>query len=1033
MNAKNAYLKNVINPFQFPAVQIPDETNIPSVVKTVTTSATLKFPDPVANSISDLLFIENFSSLRREIRVYGFYTPISRYLYYGSLFQEEDLAQYFDYIRPISGGLNINSSTVSGSKFNINGIMNCCLTNTVPNLNTLNFQTLASYAKNNTDKVVAVSVADGVTGVAYPSDFEYGLPTSNYSLEPNILSSTALQATKGAYRLFGVKPADVSSAVAVTASYLVYDSTTDANFNGFYRGMYGTAELDIRGRAFGPSAGPSELFLQVVATFQNGSMSTWTLAENSYNFYTSVYMPGGNIVSTFQMHQDLNLELPLEGLQIFVNAGSAINTVTFGAQGDGLTMKFFEAGNFQDRSNTILIGVSGMDPTATIRIAGVNSYEAIPNDALSRNLNVAARSEHDPVAVEVANTLIDNAPSLGIPLIASTPDFFARRQTKEVKSVVESEQGAVYAAASKGGLLSQLYSFAKPLIGKLAPSVGTLIGSTFGLPNIGYGVGRAVKHLVEDENFLSASRPLEPYMQTPIEYDQLSSPDEDMEDDYVYYFSEPDNFSPQTPTYYLASSAQSFLGKMILPFDGKTSSEEETVEEEINMLSDDEEEEAQEEVEVEEAPPQVVVGSDPYPNHLFYNEFELNRAGTGSKEPGKGKWLASLTDIKNASYDPLAPSRPFIICGNFSDDKYEKMLSTMTGNQASKGSLLGWADFPMVETKTEVTTQDNIGRIVLTDKPVFYITESNKHYVKYEDDGRDSRLQDGSSFMAHFESYKERLKTKRNIQKLYVTVITKKIANIMGESWCFAAYCAAMRFPTIPLYTGCVVPESILTHMKPKIALALDVVNRPLVVQDSQFLKQTNLAKLCMYQAGSETKNTLPYKLFLFDITKELTSQGVLVSAGYASSALDAQDLEVARMITKKVEEAKANNSSGSGAARLLSDDDVAGRFLNALKDDDFIRQYRLDSVADLREWITSGRQKSKVTSAGDKNSPVIFSRKDTVGARVKPMGSTLENLFQKFLVAGTSKMKKKKKPTTTSRLGIKAPTKTKYADEYDL
>jgi hypothetical protein len=89
-------------------------------------------------------------------------------MFHSKILPDQPIEDSYALSRFVSGGIRVKSSTISGSQFNIAGTFNASQYQFLPDLRTLTYNTIPSFSRGNSDKLLSIRVDEGVVALAYP-------------------------------------------------------------------------------------------------------------------------------------------------------------------------------------------------------------------------------------------------------------------------------------------------------------------------------------------------------------------------------------------------------------------------------------------------------------------------------------------------------------------------------------------------------------------------------------------------------------------------------------------------------------------------------------------------------------------------------------------------------------------------------------------------------------------------------------------------------------------------------------------------
>lgn len=918
------YIKNVIDPFNQPAVQIPDANKQQSIVKTQLSTDNLTAP----STSSTIMIMNFFNSRRRQIRIYKLSTS-GDWEYFGYIPQEEDLRQYFDFIRPISGGMVIKSTTISGTKFTLNGTANAIIKQAVTRLSDLSYKTILSYAKNNTDKIAGVGLSDEVVIVGYPGDFQYSRPLSESqaSLDGSDYDQSIVHTST--YPIANVTPVTFSAGATV----LIAAVSTDVN--NTVVGSFGTYR--VRGQLTGAAVAAGSAVVSLQITTQGGSYKNWSPVQTTSLYYFPYTLGGSGTLTTIPFEYFFQTDEIIVDIRVnydsVSSAGFTLGGTSF-TKGSYLAIDQLDYYNYQDKSTAGICIITGADPANVITINGINHYEVIPNSDLSRNLPVAIESPHKEVEMSVASTIIESAPKLGMPMVCTKEQYEHSREIRAVQ--VLDQDNVVGYASSMGNDLAHLWNTVKPSLKKNLPFVSGLANSF--LPGSGHIVNTVGSYLLASDS--------------------------------------------RAPTHSMGTKSRS-LGR-----GGAFCSDSRSIENILNNMSSmarkptmtfKKKKEVEEVVEPVIEPVKVAetFTTDRFPDKIFYNLTALNpRKDITAK--GSGKKSSDIFVI--AAVDPMKTMRSTVVL-----DAYPLKQFFLNANpqvlmaEAKKGKYLGHADFPVVVSATD---EDVVvtSRILLTTTPVVSVNigeggTPEEHHAAYSAVSErlkfDSMIRDRPSYVvSYLDNLIQRLTRAGYLAETdtcYLTYIqSDEVAEdlpIEGASYACAAMAISRLYPTEPLYTGTNDDNNLTTHITEKIEDAVTSRRRAIVLgtdtvldaEDIQeWLDDLPLTENNQYgysyfeisaQLSGKLKRGLPYNIASINGVIDKMQGGarqvqeLCITAGYHQNMLYNEQQALAEFVVKaKKEEAISLEAQSIPLLR----DDIDMKVAKWTKDPQFAQEFKV-------------------------------------------------------------------------------------------
>jgi len=487
--SQNVYLHSLLDPFNVSAT-VPDLNMTTSIPKSVSVTNNLTI---AGGASASLLLLCTFHSKGEVIRVFA-YDSATGYNYLTSIEADEDLSTSFSRSRFVSGGLKIQSATVTGTTYTLAGTVNAISYQDLPDISTLTYNTLSSYARNNTDRVGSIPVANGVVVLAHPEgDHDFApFETANYLSEDRCVMTNFPSLTGAG----PTAPFVTGIQVGIASTQTVFDTdllagSVPPNAWGRTR-ITGNVQLELHNRDVGTSAGDHRL--DVYQTTVTAHPTTYAQVVTRTRiartrFFTTIPTGDTHFVS-YQFDQIVTIDGPtitrydaefvFQGtptdLDLTVEAGSHITCYYYG---------------FSDDSHGpgSLVALQELTNGQTVAIAGMLNYEAVPDAELARNIRTNYGGIEDTMHMTIAETMIKAGAGAGIKFVYTLPEYLSLQKTGYFASISSPQNTRLYASSFLKGLSKFFTSKVKPVMRDIALPLGTAVGAAFGQPAIGAAVG----------------------------------------------------------------------------------------------------------------------------------------------------------------------------------------------------------------------------------------------------------------------------------------------------------------------------------------------------------------------------------------------------------------------------------------------------------------------------------------------------------------------------------------------------------------
>lgn len=472
----NAYFATLVDPFNHTPVPIPDEINTESIVKSTSVSTTYQYATPPApNAGNAIMFVVPFHSPRRTIQMFAYDSTSGRFNYLQTFYQDEDLALVFRKLRLISGGMQVISSTVSGTSFTISGNVNEIATQDLPPISQLTHETLLSWKRDNFNAVGSVPVATGVAILAPPDwGHEYWVPDYNDQTRATVADGNQLADQGDRSHVLSVDYQVSNQPSIVGAGSQTYEVEAPL-LNDMRVEPWGRHKIRVRCdiQADTQIAGPASTTpqIEVQAIGLTADPATFAQVSTVVNDGGTLYGTLPNQIAaevTLEADYEFDSDIPINNITITVS-----NTAPNSIHIDNLHVEW-------DNFDYLCPGVSGPASIVSIKalsnnqqisLAGRYNYEAVPTATLAKNVPTSYTASYDPLALEAAEKALAHPQSSGIRYVYTLQDYYKFQEKVDEMSRAEALIGH---AASVGGFFSSLWRALRPTIEQ-----GIGIGSKF--------------------------------------------------------------------------------------------------------------------------------------------------------------------------------------------------------------------------------------------------------------------------------------------------------------------------------------------------------------------------------------------------------------------------------------------------------------------------------------------------------------------------------------------------------------------------
>jgi hypothetical protein len=499
MSQDNLYLLEIMDPFVGAVAPIPDLNMTSSILKSQNITQVITCPDPVQSG--NILFVIPFASPRHAVRMYVWDSTSKKYYFCKEITQDDPLEESYRYTRFISGALTVQSATVSSGNFTISGTVNAIHFQDLPPLDTINFNTLLSYSRDNSSKLGGVPVSEGVVAIAMPDDdYEFVIPElENECSKENVIVSKDVTASHY-----------TTTALPQGTPGIVYSASWQGGTNPYFpNGAHGHVRLSgVLTFEINAVTPPERCHVQLnfIKKYNYANADTWatsvvSVTEASMNFETYIAVGGSNnLTCPF----DLRFYDEKDFAQFDIQAVPVVGDISLDLSQSRVYYEWDSVYRRHINGPGALIAVSGLQPSQQINLNGIFNYEAVPNSTLARQVSTsrADRMENN-MDMEVAEYVAANATSLGYGFLYNLQQFNNMRTRGAFRSLCNKETAA-YHAASFGSIMGHLWKLAKPVLKTAVPVAARTVGNFIGGEELALPLSQVATNL--SNRYLSASQ-----------------------------------------------------------------------------------------------------------------------------------------------------------------------------------------------------------------------------------------------------------------------------------------------------------------------------------------------------------------------------------------------------------------------------------------------------------------------------------------------------------------------------------------------
>lgn len=495
----NLYLATLMDPPNYPNVFVPDMNGKPSVTKTVTIGSTI-----VTDGQPLLLIVMPNSPGHRVILMRQCIAP-PRFAFHGYIGSDEILPESYTAYRPVSSLFRAKSATVSAGDFAVSGTFNVVGVETLPSLNNLTFDTIASARQNDRAYLVQQPVQDGVVCITPPDENHEFVRWEWY----NESSGSDLYRLRFRQQVGDQKWIPTKDPSAPNQMILFDSGDFDYNFG--VRELTCNASFEMSNTALMPGDYTMKVKLRALTAWYNSATKNEALAwvELGSSLYSFVISGSGNqsrvlVNSAFgapfgmisgAADNTLGLDnwgMPIRKIQLIAQFSANI-------PGDGTMVVFaYEPNSSVSYVNrtmqrrgvqgpTFLIAAGGIDAQNQLLLSGVINMEVIPNALLYRNVKTYAHPPTDPDAMARAEFVL-NDPEINMRSVLTLKEYFALSKMVPTLISTDEEAQTVGFAAERPKLRRVLGRVLRG-IANFAPQIGSIAGGLLGNEYTGRQLG----------------------------------------------------------------------------------------------------------------------------------------------------------------------------------------------------------------------------------------------------------------------------------------------------------------------------------------------------------------------------------------------------------------------------------------------------------------------------------------------------------------------------------------------------------------
>jgi hypothetical protein len=416
----------VFDPYSVSKPTIPDLNLKPAVSKTILTGETYT----EINAAGGLILFNPYtaSSILRMYRLTG---DTNKYRFVKEIVPEERMSENYDWFRPVSAAMTVQSATIASGKFSVSGTMNAISFSSEPTISTLSYDNITAQRQDERGCKKQIPVQSGIVFTAPPDEnHEYSrFESNNYQSAENAWTWTS-PATNEYW------PSATDVTVTVFDGSAGGSQELQTNFRGYYT---------LNALVACSAAGIAPLTVSVISVYytcgEDGN-------EQSYDAQTFNFIVGAEAgMNYIPIHYSGFEAADLGHIVITLHAGVNLTTSASNAN------QFVQLHNYSIARRGIGPGLicawKGVDPGNQVTMQGIVNYEAVPNQNLIRNVKCEPHPVADPLQIARVDTLFMYRDEFGLNTIYEVQEFEnMRNRLKDM--VIGERQVAAEDNASSG-------------------------------------------------------------------------------------------------------------------------------------------------------------------------------------------------------------------------------------------------------------------------------------------------------------------------------------------------------------------------------------------------------------------------------------------------------------------------------------------------------------------------------------------------------------------------------------------------------
>lgn len=466
----NDMIKSMYMPFQF-AARIGDLNMSQTIVKTVNVIKTIKV---VA---TDGLFVLNWYSRDNIIRHYLMDQTTKKFNFYQDIIPDQNIQDNYDLNRFVTGGLMLQSATISGSNFNVAGVLVATKVQRLPDLYTLTYDQIPSYKMNQTSTLGNVPISEGVATLSGIDCTQALRPNKTENVFPvDYLTKVVLNSATSIFNQNFV--GNDKSKLIVNGDYIINTDLEPTYTKWMPPNTWGRVNFKLDLTVIINTFSVLRLDIHFRYTSANPDGTTLYSIVTRTNYVN--YAP--NLSTTIHLEEELNDRRELDGVIVMLGPNYAGNsTLSIDPVGTKITMTYYDVYEENARGPSTLIAYQSVGVGQEIALSGVLNYEVVPDANLIRQIGDLVKNEAHPDDLKILKIISSKSDFKSVFTMGDYKKFLAYINTNRSFS----RKATAFHAAG-------LMDFVKPIMKKISPYVGRTIGGWLNAPEIGQSIGTMI-------------------------------------------------------------------------------------------------------------------------------------------------------------------------------------------------------------------------------------------------------------------------------------------------------------------------------------------------------------------------------------------------------------------------------------------------------------------------------------------------------------------------------------------------------------